>query len=133
MKKSMKKIAILGLAALMLYNVTPSICFASESRPVEEEISTRKVIDSYTISAAKCKKIYQEMGEYNGWTATLASSVVSLMGIGGTIVGGAISLAGAIQKWNFDQTKKEFKKGADSGKGCKIIVYDNAAPLVMAL
>lgn len=55
-----------------------------------------------------------------------------VIGCFNTPVGVVTSLAGYIQKTNYNRTKSAFYSGWKSGKGCVILVYDNEAPYIYA-
>ena len=73
------------------------------------------------------------MSGYSGWVPGLAGTLVGLLGIGGTITGGITGAAALIQEMNYKSAKKAFYNGWKSGKGCKMVIYDNAVPWVYAL
>ena len=129
----------------MVINLFPSVCFAAEKiqivsdKPIiAQNISpgnatVQQVLTTKTYSASKCKKIYNEMSGYSGWEPGLAGTLVGLLGIGGTITGGITGAAALIQEMNYKSAKKAFYNGWKSGKGCKMVIYDNAVPWVYAL
>lgn len=132
--KKLKRLLVLGLTLVMTANMFMGVGYATEmSRPPEVDTEEPQVIETRTLSASTCKKMYQEMGSYSNWTADLASVLVGLMGAGGSVTGGVTYLATVIQKMNFKQTKAELKAGWKSGKGCKMYIYDNAVPCILAL
>jgi len=46
--------------------------------------------------------------------------------------GAITTVAGWIQKANYNRTKSAFYSGWKSGNGCVMLVYDNEAPCVYA-
>lgn len=135
MRKRIQKSLILVLMIVMTANMTIGVGYAAETaKPPEVDTEAPQVIATKTLSASQCKQMYQAMGDYSSWTAGLASTFVRI--IGGSLGGAAglmTDLGSLIQCMNFYQAKAELKAGWKSGKGCKMIIYDNAAPCILAL
>lgn len=130
----LKKLLVLTLTAVMTANMFGGVGYASETaKPPEVDTEAPQVIGTKTISASKCKQIYENMNGYNGWTAQIAGIVAGLIGSLGGVAGGVTGVAAIIQQINYNSAKKEFKAGWKSGKGCKMIIYDNTVPCVLAL
>ena len=109
------------------------VCYAAEpDTVVTEDIETRQVIDRIQISASECKEMYLEMEDYNGWTSGLASILVGFLGPLGGVVGGITTIASLLQSMNYTMVKNELKEGWQSGKGCTMLIYDNAQPTIWA-
>lgn len=124
-----KKILVLLLIAVLSFNSFSTACFAQETA---NDVVTYAVIDRVNITASECKAIYNKMSGYNSWSSDIANAVVGCMGGLGTVTGGITTVAALIQRYNYNQAKKAFKQGWQSGKGCTMIIYDNAAPTILA-
>lgn len=128
-----KRLLTICLAGTLVFQVMTGVCYAAEpGTVVTEDIETRQVIDRIQISASECKEMYLEMEDYNGWTSGLASILVGFLGPLGGVVGGITTIASLLQSMNYTMVKNELKEGWQSGKGCTMIIYDNAQSTIWA-
>lgn len=126
----MRKLLSLILTLAMAFSVCVLPAQAAVS-PEEPVVRPHAVVTRWEISADLCQEMYDEMGDYNGWSGDLASVLAEIAG-GGSFVGGAVALASLFQQINFNTAKRALKNGAESGRGCTMIIYDNAAPTILA-
>ena len=91
---------------------------------------TLQVIARIQLSASKCREMYLEMEGYSAWNSDLADAVAEIVGEIG-LIGNITKIAYYIQKINFTLAKNNLKKGWQSGKGCTMLVYDNATPTIL--
>lgn len=130
----LKKLLVLVLTAVMTANLSIGVGYAAEtSKPPEVDKEEPQVIAMKTLTAAQCKKCYETMDANNAWTLTISSSVASVIGSINGVASTIAQVSLVLQSMNYNMTKKEFKAGWKSGKGCKMIIYDNAVPCVLAL
>lgn len=131
---SVKRLLICAMVGVMIANITPNICYASDTSRagIGNEVEPAMLLETIHIPAAECREIYNNMQGYNGWIGSIASIVAGLIPGAGTLVGGITGIATLIQQMNYNMVKKTFKEGADSGRGCTMYIWDNAAPTIMA-
>lgn len=129
--KRFKKLLVLILTAAMLCGVISVSGFAAEPVPVaDEDAQEAQLIATIYISADECKEIYYSMTGYSSWSLSIASTVVGEMNIAAGLITTVVS---AIQNLNYNTAKTSFYNGWKSGNGCKMLVYDNAVPTILAL
>ena len=136
--KKMKRFLSLVLTLAMAFSICVFPAQAADvTEHIEEAVEPRAVVETWDIPADVCQEMYNEMGEYNGWSDSLAKALATIAaaasGTGpmGGSVGGIVWLAAMFRELNFNATKRALKNGAESGKGCTMFIYDNAAPTIL--
>lgn len=130
--KKMKRFLSLVLTLAMAFSVCALPAQAADV-PEEPTVSPRAVVERWHISAWDCEMYYALMGSYDSWGSG-ADDVAQMLAdaTGSTPVGIAVDLAILFRQLNFNTAKRAFKKGYESGKGCTMIIYDNAVPTIIA-
>jgi hypothetical protein len=124
MKKLKQLISVL-LVVLTVFSLSAP-AFAADS---DDEIQPRVVVARINIPAANCREAYNDMCKSSSWSSPVLASVSAALS---PAVGVAYAAGEWLLQFNYNSTKKAFKKGADSGKGCTMLVYDTALPCVIA-
>ena len=137
---TMRKALVLLLTLVMVVStaVTPAYAANIESKiqtkiTVKEakEVTPFAVIDRVYLTASQCEAIYNELEPYDSWPANIVSIVASVVGNAG--VGVATTIGGIFMEMNYNLTVNTLKAGSESGKGCQMIIYDNAAPVFLVV
>lgn len=108
---------ILILACVFTTCIVPS--YATNS---EEAIEPCALIYTYYYSRSECKEIYTEMTSYSSWDDILIENLADFVGVG------------YFYRLNYNLALSAFYKGGyvSGYSGCKVLVYDNASPTVLA-
>lgn len=137
--KKVKKLVALLLVVATVISVMSMPAQAIEEQPMvraaiatkgSEEVMPLAVIDRVYLTAAQCKILYDELGEYDSWPATIVEIIADSIDTG---VGVATSLGAMFMQLNFNTTRNTLYRGYTSGKGCQMIIYDNAAPVFLVV
>lgn len=95
----------------------------------DDQVQPCVVVARINIPAENCKEAYNEMKSSSAWSNAIVAGVSSALS---PAVGVAYAAGEWLLQFNYNSTKKAFKKGAESGKGCTMLVYDTALPCVIA-
>lgn len=96
-------------------------------------VESRQVVGRIQISATDCKAAYNAMKNDTSWTDNLAIKVGGIISDHlGEPIKSTYNFAVIVQKMKYRMTMNAFKTGADNGKGCTMILYDNEAPCIIA-
>ena len=111
-------------AICMVISLFPTSASAVESRQVVERVS---------FSASACRKAYNAMKEDTSWNDNLALDIGGFLSdkTDSDAVDFVYHVALFIQRTKYKRTMNAFKAGADSGKGCTMLIYDNEVPCVI--
>ncbi|MCD8301335.1 MAG: hypothetical protein LUC41_09275 [Clostridiales bacterium] len=128
-----KRLLAICLTVIMSFCFVSSVGYASEADDHDDEVATVQVIETIYLDAATCQLVYDKMCAGESWTSTVLSSVASIIldyALKGT--GTLLAISNMIASLNYSATKTQLQKGISSGKGCEMIVYDNATPCILA-
>ena len=99
---------------------------------VREPDETNNLIYTYYVSRADCQTIYNNMPAAVSWSDLVKQALRDL--VTGNLIGVGASAIEAIVIANYNSARNAFYKGGyvSGYSGCKVLVYDNASPTVLA-
>lgn len=130
MKKYMNLLLVLTLLTCTLCNSNITTFAYEQESPFIEEVVEPQVVATWNMNASNCRTAYYAMLNYNSWGDTIALTIGGLFNSAATA--GVYALASLVRQSNFNSTKNAFYNGWKSGRGCRMLIYDNATPVVLA-
>lgn len=121
-KKSKMKAAISLVVVFITVFSTCIVPVHAAMLPNEDIANPNTLITTVYYSKSECKEIYTEMTAYSTWDTLLIEALADYVGVGYFI------------RLNYNLALQAFYNGGyvSGYKGCKLLVYDDTAPTVLA-
>lgn len=118
--------ALLILTTLFCYCAVPATTAAAAG---DDSVAVCQLVARWNITPEQCREMAAAMNDGSHWTDDIAIAVAEI--IGGGALGGVTWLATQIKNMNYRAAKQALQNGAKSGKGCTMLIYDNAVPTII--